>query len=84
VAVVNNRQYAILKLNLASSGGRSAAQGSFVGMDLDTPPIDYVGLARAMGVEGHLVEKAPDVTEAVAAAFAAGRPVLLEVPISPP
>lgn len=84
VAVVNNRQYAILKLNLAASGGRSATQGAFIGMDLDSPPIDYVGLARAMGVEAHLVEKGPDVTEAVAAAFAAERPVLLEVPISPP
>jgi benzoylformate decarboxylase len=84
VAVVNNRQYAILKLNLAASGGRSAAQDAFVGMDLDSPPIDYVGLARSMGVEAHLVEKGPDVTEAVAAAFAAECPVLLEVPISPP
>jgi thiamine pyrophosphate-dependent acetolactate synthase large subunit-like protein len=37
-----------------------------------------------MGVEAHLVEKGPDVTEAVTAAFAAERPVLLEVPISPP
>lgn len=84
VAVVNNRQYAILKLNLAASGGRSAAQNAFVGMDLDSPPIDYVGLARSMGVEAHLVEKADEVTEATRAALAVGRPVLLEVPISPP
>ncbi len=84
VAVVNNRQYAILKLNLASSGGRSAAQDTFVGMDLDTPPIDYVGLAGSMGVEAHLVEKPDEVTEATRAALSAERPVLLELPISPP
>ncbi|MGH9002099.1 MAG: thiamine pyrophosphate-dependent enzyme, partial [Acidimicrobiia bacterium] len=84
VAVVNNRQYAILKLNLAASGGRSAATGTFVGMDLHTPPIDYVGLARSMGVEAHLVEKPDEVTDAARAALAAERPVLLEVPISPP
>lgn len=84
VAVVNNRSYAILKLNLAASGGRSAGVDRYVGMDLDSPPIDYVGLARAMGVEAHLVEKAADVTDAARAAFAAGGPVLLEVPISPP
>jgi Thiamine pyrophosphate-requiring enzymes [acetolactate synthase, pyruvate dehydrogenase (cytochrome), glyoxylate carboligase, phosphonopyruvate decarboxylase] len=84
VAVVNNRQYAILKLNLASSGGRSAAEDNFVGMDLDTPPIDYVGLARSMGVEAHLVEKPDDVTEATRAAIAADRPVLLALPISAP
>lgn len=84
VAVVNNRQYAILKTNLAFTGGRSAQSGSFVGMDLDSPPIDYVALARAMGVDAALVEKPADVTPAVRAAFDAGRPTLLELPISPP
>ncbi|MGH8973008.1 MAG: thiamine pyrophosphate-binding protein [Acidimicrobiia bacterium] len=84
VAVVNNRQYAILKLNLASAGGRSAQAGTFVGMDLDSPPIDYVALARSMGVDAHLVEKPDEVTDATRAAFAAGRPVLLDIPISPP
>ena len=84
VAVVNNRQYAILKLNLASSGGRSAKEDAYIGMDLDRPPIDYVGLARSMGVEAHLVEKPDEVTEAARAAFAAARPVLLEIPISAP
>jgi benzoylformate decarboxylase len=84
VAVVNNRQYAILKLNLAAAGGRSAASGEFVGMDLDSPPIDYVALARSLGVEAQLVEKPDEVTEATRAALAADRPVLLEVPISAP
>jgi benzoylformate decarboxylase len=84
VAVVNNRQYAILKLNLASSGGRSAKEGKFVGMDLDSPPIDYVALARSMGVEAHLVEKPGEVTDATRAALAGDRPVVLELPISPP
>jgi benzoylformate decarboxylase len=82
-AVVNNRQYAILKTGLAGSGGSSAASGRFVGMDLDHPPIDYVGLARAMGVEAALVEKASDVTEATRAALSSGRPWLLELPIAP-
>jgi benzoylformate decarboxylase len=84
VAVVNNRQYAILKMNLAMSGSRSAAEGRFVGLDLDSPPIDYVSLARSMGVEAHLVEKPDDVNDATRAAFATNRPVLLELPISPP
>jgi thiamine pyrophosphate-dependent acetolactate synthase large subunit-like protein len=53
-------------------------------MDLDTPPIDYIGLARSLGVEAHLVEKPEEVTDAVRTGFAAGRPVLLELPISAP
>ena len=84
VAVVNNRQYAILKTSLAGSGGRSAKTGSFVAMDLDEPPVDYVGLARAMGVDATLVEKPADVTDATRAAFESGRPTLLELPIAPP
>jgi benzoylformate decarboxylase len=81
-AIVNNRQYAILKGNLMGMGGRSAAAGEFVGMDIDDPPIDYVALARGMGVDGALVEKAADVTDAARAALASGKPWLLELPIA--
>ncbi len=84
IAVVNNRQYAILKMNLLESGSPAAKAGRFVGMDLNSPPVDYVGLARSMGVDAQLVEKPADVTEAARAAFEAGRPTLLELPISPP
>jgi benzoylformate decarboxylase len=84
IGVVNNRQYGILKRYLAESRGVSARTGTFVAMDLDAPPIDYVGLARSLGVEAALVEKAGDVTEAVRAGFESGRPTLLELPISAP
>jgi benzoylformate decarboxylase len=84
IAVVNNRQYAILKMNLLESNSPAAKAGRFIGMDLDAPPVDYVGLARSLGVDAQLVEKPADVTEAARAAFDAGRPTLLEVPISPP
>ena len=53
-------------------------------MDIDDPPVDFVGLARSMGVDATLVEKADDVGDAVAAALEAGRPHLLEMPIAAP
>ena len=84
IAVVNNRQYGILKMNLVESGSESARAGKFVAMDLDSPPVDYVGLARSLGVDALLVEKPGDVTEATRAAFESGRPTLLELPISSP
>jgi benzoylformate decarboxylase len=84
IAVVNNRQYGILKMNLVESGGVSADTGTFVALDLDSPPIDYVGLARSLGVDALLVEKPGDVTEAARAAFESGRPTVLELPISSP
>ena len=84
IAVVNNRQYGILKMNLVESGSPSARAGKFVAMDLDAPPVDYVGLARSLGVDALLVEKPAGVTEAARAGFESGRPTLLELPISPP
>src|SRR5688500_5653976 len=83
-AVVNNRQYLILKNYLRGMKGDSVRTGTFVGMDLDRPAVDYVGLARSMGVDATLVEKAGDVGDAVRAAWDAGRPHLLELPIAAP
>jgi benzoylformate decarboxylase len=83
-AVVNNQQYLILKNNLRGMQGRSVTKGNYVAMDLDTPAIDYVGLARSMGVAATLVERADDIGEATRAALASGRPHLLEIPIASP
>jgi benzoylformate decarboxylase len=83
-AVVNNRQYLILKNNLRGMQGRSVIKGNFVAMDLDSPAVDYVGLARSLGVEATLVERADDVGEATRAAIASGRPHLLEIPVAAP
>lgn len=81
-AVVNNRQYKILKGYLAGMHGDAVRTGRFVGMDLVDPPIDYVALATSMAVDATRVDHAADVGDAVRAALAAGRPHLLELPIS--
>jgi benzoylformate decarboxylase len=81
-AVVNNRQYLILKNYLRGMAAETVRTGNFVAMDLVDPPVDYVALAESMGVAGTLVEKAHDVGDAVRAAFESGQPHLLELPIS--
>jgi benzoylformate decarboxylase len=83
-AVVNNRQYLILKNNLRQRGGPSARRDTYVAMDIAEPPVDYIALARSMGVTATLVQKAGDVSDAVRAAWDTGRPHLLELPISAP
>jgi benzoylformate decarboxylase len=83
-AVVNNRQYLILKNNLRQRGGASVANDRFVAMDIADPPVDYVSLAQSMGVGAALVEKAADVGDAVRHAMEAGKPYLLEIPIAAP
>lgn len=81
-AVVNNRQYKILKNYLTGMGGDAARTGRFVGMDLADPPIDYVALATSMSVDATRVDHADDVGDALRSALASGRPHLLELPIS--
>ena len=80
--VVNNTQYLILKWGLQGLGGVSAQTGKFVGMDIASPPIDFLRLAESMGVRAQRVERAGDVGETVAAALEAGEPALVEVPIA--
>ena len=48
-AVVNNRQYLILKGYLRGMGRDSVKADRMVAMDLDQPPVDFVGLARVDG-----------------------------------
>jgi benzoylformate decarboxylase len=82
-AVVNNRHYKILKGYLRGMGGASVRTDRYIGMDLDAPPVDFVALARSMGVEATVVDHADDVGEVVRTALATGRPYVAELPITP-
>ena len=81
-AVVNNRQYLILKNYLRGMDGETVRTGRYVGMDLHDPPVDFVALAASMGVEASLVERAGDIGDALRTALDSGKPHLLELPIS--
>ncbi len=83
-AIVNNRQYLILKNNLRGMKGDTARTGRFVAMDLDHPPVDYVALATSMGVAATRIDHAGDVSDVVREALATGRPHLVELPITAP
>jgi benzoylformate decarboxylase len=82
--VLNNRQYLILKNNLRNAKGNSARTNRFVAMDIDHPPVDYTGLARSLGVAATLAASADEAADAVRAAFATGRPHLVEIPLAAP
>jgi benzoylformate decarboxylase len=81
--IFNNASYRILKQRTRALKGFSAEDDRYVGMDLDRPLIDHVGLARALGVPGERVDKAGDVAGAVTRALASGGPYLLDVRIDP-
>ena len=80
--VMNNREYNVLK-NFMKSQPRyvSARENRYVAMDIDRPPIDYVALARSMGIAGTRIERASDVAAAIAAGIASREPNLIEIVI---
>jgi benzoylformate decarboxylase len=81
--IFNNASYRILKQRTRALKGFSAEDDRYVAMDLDRPLIDFVGMARALGVPGERVEKAADVGSALGRGLASGGPYLLDVRIDP-
>src|SRR5437899_1230060 len=81
--IFNNASYRILKERTKALKGFSAEDDRYVAMDLVDPLIDYVGLAKSLGVVGEHVEKAADVGPAVGRALASGAPALIDVRIDP-
>ncbi len=75
--VINNRGYSILKGFRDAIGAGDRVPG------LDVEGIDFVGVARGLGVDGELVEENGDLLPAVKRALNAGRPYLLGVVVDP-
>ncbi|MBI1736047.1 MAG: thiamine pyrophosphate-binding protein [Candidatus Rokubacteria bacterium] len=80
--IFNNGSYRILKQRTHALKGFSAEDDRYVGMDLE-PAIDFVGLARSLGVPGERVEKAADVGSALGRGLASGGPYLVDVRLDP-
>jgi benzoylformate decarboxylase len=79
--VVNNASYAILKAGMLTFGLPGAKRGVFPGMDLVEPEVDYVALARSMGVLAERVDKPAALREALARALGHPGPALVDVAI---
>ena len=73
--IPNNRGYRILKQRLRAFHGND----NFIGMGLDDPPIDFVGLARSFGLAARRLEEPGEIAAALQEGIASGRPQLLEV-----
>ena len=76
--ICSNRSYRILGIEMMRAGLRdpgAQAQGLF---SLSDPPIDWVSLAKGLGVPGTAVETAEDLTRALTRALAEPGPQLIE------
>lgn len=83
LVILNNRSYRILKQRVVALKGFAAADDRYVGMDLDEPAIDFVGLAAALGVPGERVDKTAEVAGAVERGLASGGPYLIDARLDP-
>ena len=79
--VPNNSAYQILKVGARGLALPRAVEGKYLGLDLAEPAIDYVGLARALGVEAQRVNEPDELQERVNESWSRRDPILFEVPI---
>ena len=81
--ILNNNEYRVLKHNLDAYRQRFDAQSNepYPYMDIG-PELDFVALARGMGVEASAVEDPAELEQCVATAFTAGKPHLIEVRVA--
>ncbi len=75
--IFNNRAYAILNLELSRVGARTDGNAADL-FDLSRPPIDFVSLARGMGVDGTRAETADELVAALEHALGARGPYLID------
>ena len=73
----DNRSYAILSLELARVGARTDGNAADL-FDISRPPLDFVALAKGMGVDGTRVETADDLVRALERAQAEPGPYLID------
>ena len=77
--VFANRIYQILRGEFDGVGAGEPGQRAQDMLKLDRPTIDFVALARGMGVEGRAVANADDLNKALAEYVSAQGPRLIEV-----
>ncbi|MFW5693414.1 MAG: thiamine pyrophosphate-dependent enzyme, partial [Thermoguttaceae bacterium] len=82
--ITNNREYRILKDCAQVLGLPASLENRFEGLDLDGPEIDYVTLARSLGVRAERVDTAGALSEAVAESLAGDEPRVVEVLVRRP
>jgi benzoylformate decarboxylase len=75
VVIVNNGGYRIIKQRLLAFH----KDDHFVGMDFADPPVDFTGLATALGLEAIRVTQSRDVAATLKSAFARPGAKLIEV-----
>lgn len=76
--IFNNQSYAILNIELERVGAEEVGPKAKAQLDLSNPPLDFVSLAKGMGMPAERVRTAEDFTTALENAFREKGPHLIE------
>jgi acetolactate synthase I/II/III large subunit len=81
--ILANRCYAVLRAEVERVGAQIETASASALLDIGNPAIDWVSLARGMGVEAMRAETAREFDDCFAAAMRQRGPILIEAVMSP-
>lgn len=76
--VMNNGSYAILNIELERVGAEKAGPKAKAQLDISQPPIDFVSIAKGMGMRAERVRTAEEFNKALETAFREPGPYLID------
>jgi benzoylformate decarboxylase len=79
--IINNYSYRILKQRTNAMKGLAAQTDNYVAMDLDRPRVDFVSVARGLGLTAHRATTLSDLGDLLEAALATDGPTLIDVEV---
>ena len=80
--ILNNKSYRLLKQRLHAAQENSARIDRYVGLELEDPAIDFVGLARALGVAAERASTVADAINFIEMGISSNSPNLIDVELS--
>jgi benzoylformate decarboxylase len=79
--IINNYSYRILKQRTNAMKGLAAQADLYVGMELDRPRVDFVSVAKGLGLTAHRATTLSDVQDLLKAALKHDGPTLIDVEV---
>ncbi|WP_158929005.1 thiamine pyrophosphate-binding protein [Acidisphaera sp. S103] len=79
--IINNYSYRILKQRTNAMKGLAAQADNYVAMDLDKPRVDFVSVARGLGLTAYKAATLADLGDLLEQALAKDGPTLIDVEV---
>jgi len=78
--IIANSSYRLVKVNKILQMGEKSS-GRFLGLELDSPRIDFCQLAHAFGIQSQQVARPDELEKVLTSAFSNDKPALVEVAV---